>query len=156
MLEAWTPHEQPITKPVLQVPLLQSTSAHTCLAGDSCHFSCNEVHQLDPYALCIQASTRGPGILEEEIPCLQRAASVHRNEDCLALYCSQHQSRDITSWCSPFPGRGPATAAGTEARTGCKGDDGTSVGMLAEIKTCTRTQQEMELYFIAQMIDSGA
>lgn len=61
-------------------------------------------------------------------------------------------------------GRGPATAAGTEAalapgvRTDCKGDDGTSVGTLAatEIKTCTRTQQETELYFIAQMIDSGA
>lgn len=80
MLEAWTPYEQPVTKPILQVPLLQSPSARICLAGDSCHFSCNEVHQLDPYALCIQASTRGRGILEEEIPCLQRAASVQRNE----------------------------------------------------------------------------
>lgn len=95
MLEAWTPHEQPITKPVLQVPLLQSTSAHTCLAGDSCHFSCNEVHQLDPYALCIQASTRGPGILEEEIPCLQRAASVHRNET--AWHCIAASTKAGTS-----------------------------------------------------------
>lgn len=68
-----------------------------------------------------------------------------------------------TSWSSPLWEQA-ATAAGTEAalapgaRTDCKGDDGTSAGALAaaEIKTCTRTQQELWLYFIAQMIDAGA
>lgn len=75
LLEAWTPHKQPIR----QVPLLQSTSAHTCLAGDSCHF-CNEVHQLQPYAVCIQASTQDPGILGAGPPCLQSTVSVLRNE----------------------------------------------------------------------------
>jgi len=61
-------------------------------------------------------------------------------------------------------GKGPATAAGTEAapapgaRTDCKGDDGASVDALAaaEIKTCTRTQRGTQLYFIAQMTDPGA
>ena len=156
VLEAWTPHEQPIAKPILQVPLLQSTTACTCLASEiAATFpamrSINKSHKL----CAARHPSRVLHILGAGPSCPQKVQPQCSGTRLLGFVTQPapkqgHLSAEHLGLLHPS-GRGPATAAGTEAasapgvRTDCKDDDGTSVSSAlaaAEIKTCTRTQQE--------------